>query len=604
MKRGADKQLTKDSDASDDETEEVPEAFKKVDDTVLATRKIRSLPKRTVGGSVPISNGTSTLESSSTPKFSGFTGFGNLSASSAFTFAAPTIKSPGIIPPETQPQSAGTSSITPLPVSSTATSTAKTLASFLDAQKPTSTSSTSSLAFPLVKQSTTASMLASAAAITPPTATAEPTATTNDSAIKYYMELRGLNVSLLTAVTRAIQDDAFVDISLIIEQYKTQRTKIQDDYDRSKKVEANKAEPNNSKQPPAMPIPPSSFSFGNKTFGSSSKLDEPSNEGGFKPTLLNMGNSTSSPFKFPSIAPASSPELEAGKSTNTTFTFGTSSSNSAFGGFSKSDSSSNVKFSPSTAAVPATSPFGGSGLFGSPSSSSAFAQPTSVSPKLGFFGKPSGNGSIGNPVGFGFGSASSKDSNADTGTKTTSTSGFSFSQQSSSFGLQETAKESKKPDEEGGEEESACDDASAPTDDDAAKPRLSGPSAHDVEGEGEEDEETKYSVKLKAYRMKKPEESGGQGWVELGIGYLRLKKHKETNARRMLLRSSSTGRICINFRLYPGLKVSQTKKSLTFIGHGNGIPQSYSIRLPDEDQARQLKEAIEGEIAHLDPQEG
>lgn len=114
------------------------------------------------------------------------------------------------------------------------------------------------------------------------------------------------------------------------------------------------------------------------------------------------------------------------------------------------------------------------------------------------------------------------------------------------------------------DEEGSCgDDASAATTegDDAAKAGISCPTPHDVEGEGEEDEETTYSAKVKAYRMKKSDERGGQGWVELGVGtfniyvkkteaqyvagYLRLKKHKEMDARRMLLRNSSTGKINI-----------------------------------------------------------
>lgn len=51
-----------------------------------------------------------------------------------------------------------------------------------------------------------------------------------------------------------------------------------------------------------------------------------------------------------------------------------------------------------------------------------------------------------------------------------------------------------------------------------------------------------------------------------------------------------------NFKLYSGLKVIQTKKSLTFVGHDNGVSQTYNVRVPDEDRARQLKEAIEREI--------
>jgi len=66
---------------------------------------------------------------------------------------------------------------------------------------------------------------------------------------------------------------------------------------------------------------------------------------------------------------------------------------------------------------------------------------------------------------------------------------------------------------------------------------------HDREGAGEEDEETVYSAKLKAYVMKDGET--GKSWVELGYGVLRVKKHKESQAKRVLLRSSSTGQILI-----------------------------------------------------------
>lgn len=66
---------------------------------------------------------------------------------------------------------------------------------------------------------------------------------------------------------------------------------------------------------------------------------------------------------------------------------------------------------------------------------------------------------------------------------------------------------------------------------------------HDREGAGEEDEETVYSAKLKAYVMKDGET--GKSWVELGYGVLRVKKHKESQAKRVLLRSSSTGQVLI-----------------------------------------------------------
>ena len=68
--------------------------------------------------------------------------------------------------------------------------------------------------------------------------------------------------------------------------------------------------------------------------------------------------------------------------------------------------------------------------------------------------------------------------------------------------------------------------------------------ACDKEGEGEEDEVTVHEIRSKVYKMTKDKEGKAQ-WGDMGVGVLRLKKHKETGARRMLLRNSSTGKITI-----------------------------------------------------------
>ena len=65
-----------------------------------------------------------------------------------------------------------------------------------------------------------------------------------------------------------------------------------------------------------------------------------------------------------------------------------------------------------------------------------------------------------------------------------------------------------------------------------------------LEGEGEEDEVTVHEIRSKVYKMTKDKEGKAQ-WGDMGVGVLRLKKHKETGARRMLLRNSSTGKITI-----------------------------------------------------------
>jgi len=129
---------------------------------------------------------------------------------------------------------------------------------------------------------------------------------------------------------------------------------------------------------------------------------------------------------------------------------------------------------------------------------------------------------------------------------------------------------------------------------------MMGVNPHDEEGEGEEDEATVHAIKLRVYQLKKKEDKSADGWMDLGHGVLRLKKHKESGGRRLLLRNSSTGKININFNLYAGLKPSLSKKTITFIGHDSeGDPQTYSVRLKTEEQAGELKNVLEREIAFV-----
>ena len=75
-------------------------------------------------------------------------------------------------------------------------------------------------------------------------------------------------------------------------------------------------------------------------------------------------------------------------------------------------------------------------------------------------------------------------------------------------------------------------------------PLIASSSVHDIEGEGEEDEETTHEIRSKVFRMTKDKEGKVQ-WSDLGVGMLRLKRHKTTLARRVLLRNSGTGKITI-----------------------------------------------------------
>ncbi|KAF8274476.1 hypothetical protein EI94DRAFT_1883795 [Lactarius quietus] len=130
-------------------------------------------------------------------------------------------------------------------------------------------------------------------------------------------------------------------------------------------------------------------------------------------------------------------------------------------------------------------------------------------------------------------------------------------------------------------------------------PSLAGGDA-DVEGEGEEDEETTYTVKAKVFKFATDRE-GASSWSELGVGMLRLKKHKVTNARRVILRSSTTGKIIINFRIYGGLQPKRTAKSVAFTGHitspdAETQTVQYRLRVGTEAAAAETAEAIEREV--------
>lgn len=123
---------------------------------------------------------------------------------------------------------------------------------------------------------------------------------------------------------------------------------------------------------------------------------------------------------------------------------------------------------------------------------------------------------------------------------------------------------------------------------------LEGSSVHDQEGEGEEDEETTHNVKAKVYSLKKEEGA----WKELGLGVLKVKKHKGTGARRLLLRNSSTGKIMINFRIHVGMKPSVTKQVVSLMGHddrGSGVP--YRLRVKTEQAAQELKDVLDREVS-------
>ncbi|CAL1707251.1 unnamed protein product [Somion occarium] len=624
MKRGAEKQLSKDDDG-EDEVEEIfspGQGFKKADDSILAGRKIRSLPKRSLAGAapaLPLPVAPTPVEPAPTtgvPKFGGFSGF----AATPFTFGAPSATSKPFAAPSpfgastSPPQSAFSSAFGAPSVSTSASIATKTFASFLG-QPPSQP-----------EQKPEAEK---------PKEPSPPSADKVDEELKietkYLAALRGLNASLLTAVSKAVQTDPFLDVADLLARYKELRIGVKSEYDESlKKLQSPAAASTTSKPsapappvsafgksadsqaktttpptPTSMPAPPSGFA-GFSAPPSSSALAAPSG-GGFVPKVdTSTSLSKASPFTFPPPSTSTTtPVPTSTSSSSSLFSFGSSSSSTStvfgapsslasgpFGGPSTAPSvfSSNLFSAPeqpkgaekekekpaetADIAPPAgstSSIFSGASTFSasekSYSSSSTFAfgatSPGKPSPFAGF-GAAKSAGNIGNPVGFGFGNLSKTgEGESSSPFGPSKPSGFSFAP------LPTTSKPAEK---EARDESSGGSGGATPTEE-PAQPLFPSTSIHDMEGEGEEDEVTTHEIRTKVFKTVK-KSGGGQEWGDMGIGWslfphsrwprvscmvagvLRLKKHKESGARRLLLRNSSTGKIVIvRINCYPWVGV-------------------------------------------------
>ncbi|KAF8650383.1 hypothetical protein AX16_005192 [Volvariella volvacea WC 439] len=613
MKREADRQLTKDDSIEEGSQEEQQPVFgfKKADEVALASRMIRPLPRSRVlaGAAAPTppsnsqntTNGIADSPISTAPKFGGFGGFGSATASNhSFSFSLPSTTASTTTSTSSSPISSSlpshfsftatnTTPSFPSVVSSSTPDTVKPFASFLGtASSPTTTATPSSLKVeaPLEKVQKPPSP-------PPPKATAPTVLTTPPSkhitidadvkATKYYTSLRGLNISLLEAVSNALEADPFVDATSLLEQYQKLRLEVQKEFD----TEPNTSAPlrsldstPDSKPAPSMPAPPTSFAG----FSFSTATSKSSSSGGFTPT--GALSSAPSPFTFPPPKPAdntSSPSILS-------FPLSTPSSN-PFALKSSADASkpSNpFSFAPSIAttedgsmSAKSTNGTAPSGLFPLPG-------PSSSSNLSGQGDAPKAPPAFGGFTGFG------KPTSVTLGSTSASLSaGFKFGVPAAPVtktpdGARDDESEGKNTEEGNG----------SSSENKEAQPGLTllGHSPHDEEGEGEEDEITVHSVKVKAYRWRK-EEEGGAGWAELGAGQLRLKKHRESEKRRLLLRNSASGKININFNIYEGFKASVTKKAVTFTGHDAGVSRTYSVRAATEAQAQELKDAINREAA-------
>ncbi|KAM5540323.1 hypothetical protein V8D89_006144 [Ganoderma adspersum] len=681
MKRAAEKQLIKDGMDDDDD------GIEKADESTLAGRHTSRCRASSAN--------TCNLTKPAPPcKFVGFSGFGTSTTTpTPFSFASAS-SAPG--PPAAPKLAPAIPAASHFPMSSTTSSVLPS--SIFGGASVSSSASPATKAFASIVGSSSAEPTA------PPASTEE-----DQKEVDYYKALRGLNVSFLSAVSKAIESDPFVDVADLLERYKTLRVSVKSDLDEKAKPAKAPSTPSFTESKPAeapkppptfsMPVPPASYAGFNPPAASSTTATSLPTGGGFVPKIGSSisGSSLGSPFSFGTSKPAaesaaaSEPPKSAFSFGSTTsashpatstpgssFTFGapSSSSTSIFGGKPPASTSSTSLFAPSTSSTSifgasSSSVFGSGSTFGSKplaadssndaddekekdkdekkppvpfsfsSSGSGASTPFgsagtgAMTPEKdkdkagsGFSfgsaspGKPSvfsgfgtaKAGSIGNPVGFGFGSPPrTPDIDDDTaGSGPVKALPFSFGAplaKASPFvfgagtgapsGSGSVFASGEDKEKEGGSSGSG-EGTPAPafgdeTQGKAPAPLLASGSAHDLEGEGEEGEETMHEIRSKVFKLTQDKEGKAQ-WGDLGVGMLRLKRHKETDARRVLLRNSGTGKITINFLVHGGMNPTVADKVVSFMGHADGASTPYRIRCKTADQAKELKAALDREL--------
>ncbi|PAV18832.1 hypothetical protein PNOK_0567500 [Pyrrhoderma noxium] len=659
MKRGAEKQITRDT-LEDNEVEEVDPSvgFHRADTTVLASRPMKGLPKRLGGANnaTPSTNTPGTEQATTKPTFKGF----GTASPSPFTFNV-TPSTPTTPTPAPQP-TASSFKFNAASIAPSASSASKQLTNILETPQANGSSAHTSKPPVQDSHERETKYFTSLRGLNMSFMNEVKNAVESDCFIdlgslftQYNLFRQGIQNEFSTEQKAKPETSINGSTNPFFSNTKSASTQEIKTFDPAPEASTKPINPlSGGFKPDLSAISSSSQPFGGASKPASSPASSAPLGGGFKPTL---GTTPTTPSPFgggfkPTFGEASAPTPKSA--------FGAASadkpaaSSSLFSGSgSNSDTKSNSfdfvktasKPSPFASASSTPSPFGilastsskpisvfgstSSTLFGSKptaetsSSSSAaadsvFGSKTSTATattttNAGSSSSPfvfGSKGNLGNPVGFvfgGSGSAKSAATDASTSSKlaftfgapksTDSTSSpaptsapFGSSAATSSAITQGESSETSRPETP----TSGDGGGSAPED---AQGSALGENANDKEGEGEQDEETVHTSKVKIYRFGKKD--GQPHWAEVGIGMLRIKKHKTTGAKRLLSRNSANGRIMMNFKLYSGFKVTRTKQVLNFVGHDEGVNTTYRVRVKDEAGAVELLEAIEKAIAEL-----
>jgi hypothetical protein len=118
-------------------------------------------------------------------------------------------------------------------------------------------------------------------------------------------------------------------------------------------------------------------------------------------------------------------------------------------------------------------------------------------------------------------------------------------------------------------------------------------------GPGEEDEDVLYEVRAKATLYEYVKKDDAKKWVTKGLGPLRVLKHRDTKATRILLRGDPTGKIVINKGLIPSFKYEPTEKTvkiMTTDDSGKSL-ETWLLQVKTPESAKALAEVLESNKA-------
>ena len=119
----------------------------------------------------------------------------------------------------------------------------------------------------------------------------------------------------------------------------------------------------------------------------------------------------------------------------------------------------------------------------------------------------------------------------------------------------------------------------------------------------EADEENLHEVRAKVLKFKPAGDKSDSDdqpkskspWATQGIGPLRLLKHKETNAVRLLLRAEPRGHVAMNRAVLPDMSYKADEKYVkltTSNETGDGL-ETWMIQVKTKDLAKELAEKLE-----------